>query len=85
MEYKYLLIAYDNYYPSGGMNDLLLKFNTIQELEEYILNCKWFLDFYQIVKTDDFSFVEIKLHYSDTEKKEKIINWIYNNNIVKQE
>lgn len=34
--YKYLLFAFDDYYPSGGMDDCIYKFNNLDELKGYI-------------------------------------------------
>ena len=34
--YRYLLFAYRSYEESGGMADLALKFNTVEELQEAI-------------------------------------------------
>ncbi len=34
---KYLLFAYDSYYPDGGMNDCILVANSIEELNSYVL------------------------------------------------
>lgn len=37
MNYKrFLVFAYYNYYPSGGMNDFQKSFDTYEEAEEYI-------------------------------------------------
>lgn len=32
--YRFLLFSYSDYYPSGGLEDLVLQFNTIEELKE---------------------------------------------------
>lgn len=32
--YRFLLFSYADYYPSGGLDDLILQFNTIEELKE---------------------------------------------------
>ena len=32
--YRFLLFSYPEYYPSGGLDDLILQFNTIEELKE---------------------------------------------------
>ncbi|ARM69264.1 hypothetical protein [Staphylococcus phage Stab22] len=32
--YRFLLFSYAEYYPSGGLDDLILQFNTIEELKE---------------------------------------------------
>lgn len=35
---RYLLFAWDQYYPSGGMNDLKGEFDTEQEAKGYAIN-----------------------------------------------
>ena len=32
--YRFLLFSYAEYYPCGGLDDLILQFNTIEELKE---------------------------------------------------
>lgn len=32
--YRFLLFSYEGYYPNGGIGDLVLQFNTIEELKE---------------------------------------------------
>ena len=32
--YRYLLFSYEGYYPSGGIGDLRISFNTIEEMEK---------------------------------------------------
>ncbi len=32
--YRFLLFSYPDYYPNGGLEDLVLQFNTIEELKE---------------------------------------------------
>lgn len=32
--YRFLLFSYAEYYPCGGLDDLVLQFNTIEELKE---------------------------------------------------
>ena len=32
--YRFLLFSYLEYYPCGGLDDLILQFNTIEELKE---------------------------------------------------
>lgn len=32
--YRFLLFSYEGYYPNGGIGDLKISFNTIEELEE---------------------------------------------------
>lgn len=37
---QYAVFAYDGYYASGGMNDFLVSFDTIEEAEDWIKNQK---------------------------------------------
>lgn len=32
--YRFLLFSYEGYYPSGGIGDLRISFNTIEEMEK---------------------------------------------------
>ena len=32
--YRFLLFSYAEYYPCGGLDDLILQFNTVEELKE---------------------------------------------------
>lgn len=32
--YRFLLFSYPDYYPNGGLGDLVLQFNTIEELKK---------------------------------------------------
>ena len=86
--YKYLLFAFREYEASGGMDDLVFKFNTFDE----IINKYEFKDLYynQLVDTRDFSVKEfttnIMYHVGvdDYEsikqsRKEEFINWIASN------
>lgn len=34
MMYRFLLFSYPEYYPCGGLGDMILQFNTIEELKE---------------------------------------------------
>ena len=34
--YRYLLFYYNDYYPSGGMDDCVLKTNNFDDLEQFI-------------------------------------------------
>ncbi len=36
MKKPYLLIAGDNYYPSGGTRDWIARFNTLEEAEQEV-------------------------------------------------
>ena len=32
--YRFLLFSYEGYYPNGGIGDLRISFNTIEEMEK---------------------------------------------------
>lgn len=34
MMYRFLLFSYAEYYPCGGLGDMILQFNTVEELKE---------------------------------------------------
>lgn len=69
---RYLLFGYANYYPAGGMNDLITEFNTVKEIAEYFkvatdddIGIQW-NDSYQLVDTEDnFSYREYENDTSD--------------------
>ncbi len=62
---QYLLFAGDNYHPYGGIDDYQGDFNTVEEAVKqfrsgYYDNCssrKQYWDWYQVVKSEDMSFV----------------------------
>src|SRR5690625_3634979 len=66
---RYLLFGYANYYPSGGMNDVITQFSTIEEITEYFkvatnddIGIGW-NDEYQLVDTtDNFSYREYEIN-----------------------
>lgn len=83
--YKFLLFAFDSYESLGGMDDLVFKFNTFEEL---VKNYEYKdLYNYQLVFTSDFSFKEFNTSithrvgvddYNEIKKtrKEELFNWI---------
>lgn len=83
--YRYLLFAFDSHESSGGMYDLVFKFNTF---DEFINNYKYKdLHYYQLVNTADFSFKEFNTSivyqigiddYNKIKKQreEEFINWV---------
>jgi len=48
---QYILFAFHNYYPQGGMDDMVSSFDTQQEAEDYIRELKDYYDEYQIFDT----------------------------------
>jgi hypothetical protein len=47
----YILFAFHNYYPQGGMDDMVSSFDTQQEAEDYIRELKDYYNEYQIFDT----------------------------------
>jgi hypothetical protein len=86
--YKYLLFGFDYHYPSGGMDDLILKFNSF---DEFLTNFKFSnYDQFQLVDTgDNYSYTtfdsKITFHYGKDnwevirKKKEyEFVDWMRN-------
>ena len=48
---QYILFAFWNYYPSGGMDDMIDSFDTLQEAEDRIKELKDHYEDYQIFDT----------------------------------
>jgi hypothetical protein len=83
--YKYLLFEFEAHEASGGMDDLVLKFNTY---DDFINNYNFKdVDFKQLVDTSNFSFKEFYTNishrwniddYKITKKarEEEFVNWI---------
>lgn len=70
MMYRFLLFSYPDYYPSGGLGDLALKFNTVQELKKVDT---LYLDDY--VEIYDFKAgKEIVISYEPDSSKETHVN-----------
>lgn len=55
-DYKYLLFAFDSHESYGGMEDLVFKFNTLDEFKDDFIYKDLYI--YQLVDTKDFSFKE---------------------------
>ena len=45
---QFMLFAYSNYYPKGGLDDLVLRFDNEKELKDYITNANKSYDMYQV-------------------------------------
>jgi hypothetical protein len=86
--HNYLLFAFDNYYPSGGMEDLKIKFNTYEEFEN---NFRFYHhDTFQLVNTqENLSYQEFSTsitHHVGVDnikiiqelRKEELMKWIKN-------
>jgi hypothetical protein len=48
MDFRYLIFQYDVYYPSGGINDLRVTFNDIEDVRDFIENNKSNYDNYHV-------------------------------------
>lgn len=62
---KYLLFGFYDYYPSGGMNDLITEFDSYEEISDIIMKDEndyaYERENYQAVNTKDFSYNEFKV------------------------
>lgn len=56
---KYLVFAYDNYYPSGGWNDFRGVFDTLEEAQALKTKLN-FYDYHYIVTYDGQQFVSLE-------------------------
>ncbi len=57
---KYILFAYLNYYPSGGLSDIVGDFDTLEEAKEEIVRLKGKFcphDNFDIVDRDTWDYV----------------------------
>jgi hypothetical protein len=50
---RYLLFAYDHYYPQGGMDDCIAIFNSFEECMKELKGYYSSYDYYQILDTKD--------------------------------
>lgn len=71
---RYLLFGYENYYPSGGMEDMIVQFNTVEEIVEHFkTNTDYGFDIerndnYQLVDTmDNFSYKTYEVNRYDSD------------------
>lgn len=64
--YRFLLFSYSEYYPAGGMDDVVLKFNNLSDL----LNKKDDLDSFEFIEIYDVKYDNM-LYISN---KDTIIN-----------
>ncbi len=61
---RYWLFTWDDYYPSGGMNDYRSSFHTVEEAKTYLLDLSNTFDRYQIVDSQTLNEMEKGTHYS---------------------
>jgi hypothetical protein len=48
---RYILFTYDSYYPSGGLGDMVDKFDTIEEIYLFLCSKNSVVDNYDILDT----------------------------------
>lgn len=63
--YRYFLFFYDTYYPSGGMEDCVLKTNNFDDLEQFIHEN--YEDDYYMSTISYYDVAEDKTMYADME------------------
>ena len=70
---KYLLFAFDNYYPNGGINDFQGSFETVEEAQQFYKKGhntsgeKY--DWYQIVTWDGNNFTKVESNMVNRKKR----------------
>ena len=58
---RYLVFAYADYYPSGGLNDVSLATNSIPEIERWATeNCRW--DCYEVLDMETGQTLDLVWH-----------------------
>ena len=69
---RYLLFGFDYNYPSGGVNDLIVKFDTIGAARIFLYDCILELEkeYYQILDTHTGEVKNFNLHEKITEYEE---------------
>jgi hypothetical protein len=53
---KYIIFGYDDYYPSGGLNDILKSVDSIEEAKKFIDNS--FYNNFEIVDRDTWNIIK---------------------------
>lgn len=67
--YRFLLFSYPEYYPCGGLGDLILQFNTIEELKEVdISDISDYIEVYDFKAGKEIIFVD----YSPESRDDKV-------------
>lgn len=59
MKYKYLVFAYDCYYPSGGFNDFVFGVNNLDEFIENTNRVKYFNEYYYVLDLSNLEYNNI--------------------------
>ena len=82
--YRFLLFSYEGYYPNGGIGDLRISFNTIEEVEKEYERLPFGLSEYidvfdtktgrTVNKSDNFPEVvkEVKRYLENENKEEEL-------------
>ena len=71
--YRFLLFSYPEYYPCGGLGDLILQFNTIEELKEVdISDISDYIEVYDFKAGKEIIFVD----YSPESRDDKVIKLV---------
>lgn len=55
---RFVVFAYDTYYPGGGMSDLFGSFDTIEEASEAGRSCDF--DHFEVVDRDTWEEIEVR-------------------------
>jgi hypothetical protein len=80
--YRYLVFAYDCYYPNGGFEDFEFAFNTLPEYEERISEYTRFNEYWYILDLTNLNNIEIGnfdyLERYDISIKNKLIENVSN-------
>jgi hypothetical protein len=82
MNGRYWIFAYEDYYPNGGLNDLRLAFNNIEEYKQKVqlINEKAYTKFED--KYDNYELLDTETHYNFHVRKyrlETMVKWIEKN------
>ena len=71
--YRFLLFSYAEYYPCGGLDDLILQFNTIEELKEVdISDISDYIEVYDFKAGKEIIFAD----YSPESRDDKVIKLV---------
>lgn len=62
---RYFLFGFDEYYPSGGMNDFEGDFTDFNEIVDFIKSEECQSDYYEVFDTKE----NVRLHYDKLNKE----------------
>lgn len=80
--YRYLLFGFSDYYPSGGMEDLRIKFNTYEEFKKNFTFENYYSEWQLVDTENNFSWESLRssidIWDDDNEKKREseLVTWI---------